>query len=257
MHYVKLAYIDESGDSGYSGSKTYTLGCVMVDAARWPEVFEDFISFRRFIRQNFGVLVRDEIKANYLLRGSGTLKKHNLGDQMRHDIYRQHMRLAHKLGLEVFAVVIQKDRILKKTMNPRDVAWEYLIQRLERMSTKSDTPVMVIHDEGDSHRIRTLVRKARRINMPGSAFGTGRLSTPARLTIDDPVARDSTQSYLIQMADLAAYAAYRRLYPPPKTKSVCPANMWDQLGAARYLPANEVARGQGWTAHDGLVVWPH
>jgi len=253
---MRLAYVDESGDAGYFGSKTYTLGCVMVDAARWPEVFEEFISFRRFIRNSFGILVRDEIKANYLLRGSGGLKDLKLGEQIRHDIFRQHMRLAPKLGLDVFAVVIQKDRILKQSMNPRDIAWEYLIQRLERMSTKSDTPVMVIHDEGDSKRIRTLVRKARRINMPGSAFGSGRLSTPARLIIDDPVPRDSKQSYFIQMADLAAYAAYRRLNPPPKAKSVCPPGMWDELGSARYAPANEVAVGQGWSGYEGIVVWP-
>jgi len=253
---MRLAYIDESGDSGYSGSRTYTLGCVIVDAKAWPDAFEDIIRFRRFIRKHFGVLVRDEIKANYLLRGSGTLKSLGLGDQIRHDIYRQHMRLATKLGLDVFAVVIQKDRILKRDMNPRDVAWEYLIQRLERMSTKSETPVMIIHDEGDSNRIRTLVRKARRINMPGSAFGTGRLSVPARLIIDDPVPRDSRQSYFIQLADLAAYAAYRRLYPPNRPKSICPETMWDELGDARYAAANEIATNQKWLTHEGIVVWP-
>ena len=173
------------------------------------------------------------------------------------DIYRQHMRLAHKIGLDVFAVVIKKELILKQTMNPRDVAWEYLIQRLERISTNSDSPLMIIHDEGEASRIRTLVRKARRINMPGSAFGTGRLSKPARLIVDDPVPRDSRQSYFIQLADLAAFAAYRRLYPPTRAHSVCPGSMWDELGDARYASANEVATSQGWVKHHGIVVWPH
>ncbi len=254
---MKLAYIDESGDSGYNGSKTYTLGCVLVDAAQWPQAFEDFIAFRRFLRNNFKILVRSELKANYLLRGSGTLKNLNLGDKIRHDIYRQHMRFAPKAGLEIFAVVILKDKIVKRTQNPRDIAWEYLIQRLERMSTKPSEPVMVIHDEGDSARIRTLVRKARRINMPGSAFGTGRLSTPARFIVDDPVPRDSRQSFFVQLADLAAYAAFRAVIPPPqKAASVCPSTMWDELGVARYAPANELAVGMGRTGRVGIVEWP-
>jgi hypothetical protein len=172
-----LAYVDESGDSGYSGSQIYTLGCVLIQDTAWPDAFDAFIAFRRFLRGSFGIRVRDEIKANYLLRGSGSLRELKLGDNIRHDIYRQCMRLAPKLGLKVFAVVVEKTKITKRTLDPRDVAWEFLIQRLERMSTKSSEPVMVVHDEGDAVRVRTLVRKARRVNMPGSAFGAGRLST--------------------------------------------------------------------------------
>ena len=203
-------------------------------------------------------LLRDEIKANFLLRGNGSLKDLRLSENMRHDIYRQHMRLAPKLGLQVFAVVIQKEKILRRSINPRDVAWEYLIQRLERMSTKSLTPVMVIHDEGDAKKIRTLGGKARRINMPGSAFGTGYLSTPARLIIDDPVPRDSTQSYLVQLADLAAFAAYRRLHPPPKVKSVVPTHDVGRAGRCPVRPCKRNSRGSrvGYS-HQGIVVWPH
>lgn len=253
---MRLAYVDESGDAGYNGSRSYTLGCVMIDATAWPDAFESIVQFRRFVRNRFGILVRAELKANFLLRGSGSLNGLGLGERIRHDIYRQHLRLAPKLGLDVFAVVICKDKILKQTMNPRDLAWEYLIQRLERMSTKANEPVMILHDEGDSSRIRTLVRKARKINMPGSAFGSGRLSNPARLIIDDPVPRDSKQSYFIQLADLSAFAAYRRLYPPPRNPSVCPSTMWDELGDARYAAANEIATGSGWTGHPGIVFWP-
>jgi hypothetical protein len=254
---MRMAYVDESGDSGYAGSRTYTLGCVMVHDIAWPDVFDDYLQFRRFIRTQFGILVRDEIKANYLLRGSGPLKRLGLGETMRHDIYRQHMRLAPKLGLDVFAVVIEKTLIAKTSMNPRDIAWEYLLQRLERMSSTDQEPVMVIHDEGDPLKIRALARKARRANMPGSAFGTGYFRLPARLLIDDPVSRNSQQSFFIQLADMAAYAAYRRLHPAGKTPSICPATMWDELGAARYAEANKVAMGQGWSRHPGIVVWPH
>jgi Protein of unknown function (DUF3800) len=256
---VEIAYVDESGDSGYSGSRTYTLGCVLIECAQWPDAFDAFLGFRRFLKSNFGIRMRDEIKANYLLHGSGPLGRLNLGDHQRRAIYRQHMRLASKLPVQAFAVVIHKGQIRNQaTINPRDVAWQFLLQRIERRSTTANTPILVMHDEGDSLNIRKLARKARRANIAGSAFGTGYLQVPARLLIDDPVARQSHQSYFVQLADLVAFAAYRRLYPPPVTRfPVCHEKMWDELGTARYVPATQLAVAHGVTQHQAVVSWPN
>lgn len=252
-----LAYIDESGDSGETGgSKTYTLGCVLVRDTAWPDTFDRFLAFRRFVRAQFGIRLRDEIKANYLLRGSGDLKRFGLGDRIRHDIYKMHMRLAAKLDLQVFAVVIDKGRI-HVWRNPRDIAWEFLLQRLERLSTKTGEPIMIVHDEGDSLAIRRLARKARRANSPGSAFGLGHLSLPARLILDDPIPRRSSQSFFVQLADLGAYAAFRTVHPPTKGSTICPPTMWGELGTARFAEANSLATGVlGRASQIGVVVWP-
>jgi hypothetical protein len=64
---VHFAYVDESGDKGVAGSKSYTLGCLLVDAARWTEVFDQVLLYRRFLKKQFGIPVRSEIKANYLV----------------------------------------------------------------------------------------------------------------------------------------------------------------------------------------------
>lgn len=255
---MEIAYVDESGDSGYEGSRTYTLGCVLIEDTSWPTAFDAFLGFRRFLRAKFGVRVRDEIKANYLVRGGGPLKRLGMGEGQRHAIFRQHMRLAGKLPVRALAVVVRKELVQKKTMNPRDIAWEFLLQRIERHSTTNNRPVMVVHDEGDSLNIRGLARKARRANSAGSAFGTGRLRLPARLLVDDPVPRQSDQSFFLQLADLVAFAAYRRLYPPPARRlAVCHQGMWDELGTARHAPANKLARSQGTAEHNGIVSWPN
>lgn len=87
--------------------------------------------------------------------------------------------------------------------------------------------------------VRKLARKARRAGTAGSMFGTGLLRRPARDLLDDPVAKDSRQSYFLQLADLDAYAAFRRLYPPPaRPVQIVPQGMWDQLATARYWQAN-------------------
>jgi hypothetical protein len=252
---MEIAYVDESGDSGYEGSQTYTLGCILIEDIRWPDALDIFDGFRRGLSKKFGIRVRDEIKADYLVRGSGPLKRLKLGDHQRRAIYLQHMRLARKLPVRAFGVVIHKGRIKRQaTINPRDLAWDYLLQRIERYSTNENTPIIIMHDEGDSVNIRNLARKARRANSPGSAFGVGRLKLPARLLIDDPVSLQSHQSYFVQLADLVAYAAYRRHYPPPANRfAVCHESMWDELGTARYALAETIG---GKITHQAIVSWP-
>jgi len=252
---VQIAYIDESGDSGQErGSKTYTLGCVLIRDTSWPDTFDGMLGFRRYLRSQFGIRLREEIKANFLLRGGGDLKRYGFGEKIRHDLYRSHMRIAAKLGIKAFAVVIDKPKIYS-WRDPRTIAWEFTLQRLERLSTKSGEPVLIMHDEGDSVAIRGLVRKARRSNTAGSAewMNPGSFRLPARLILDDAVPRDSSQSYFIQLADLCAYAAFRTVYAPGRA-SVCPGSMWNELGGARLTEANQLAGSFG--SAPGVVVWP-
>jgi hypothetical protein len=236
-----LAYVDESGDDGAKGSRSYALGCVMIDGAAWQTTFDGMIAYRRFLRTRFGIPVRAELKANYLIRNGGPwLSYHPLPSGMRHAIYRGHLRIQPKFGMTAFAVVIDKGTAIAKFGAARatsDIAWEYLLQRLERRATNEGTEILVVHDEGDPLTIRKRARKARRAGSAGSAFGTGTLSVPFLRLLDDPVPRNSQQSYFLQLADFNAYAAFRRLYPPPpRPGQIVPRGMWDELGAARFRP---------------------
>lgn len=237
-----IAYVDESGDIGAGGSKTYTLGCVMVKHDAWLNRFDRLIGYRRHLRRLFGIPVRAELKANYLLQNGGPhFSHHPLSEDARFAVFRQTMRLQPKLELETFAVVIDKKVAAERYPDRpvQDVAWEWLLQRLERRTVYESEYVLLIHDEGEAENVRKLVRKARRIGTAGSKFGTGTLKVPFQKIIDDPVPRDSRQSYFLQLADLSAYAAFRRLYPPPpKTQQIVPRGTWDELGAARFTKVN-------------------
>jgi hypothetical protein len=201
--------------------------------------------------------VRAEIKANYLLANKGPFRRLRLSERARYSIYRQAMRLQPKLELNTFAIVIDKERLRERdpALNPREVSWEFLLQRIERLTVRKPlgpTMAMIVHDEGEGAAVRKLARRARRIGTAGSAFGTGSLSVPLTRLVDDPVTRNSTQSYFIQLADLSAYAAFRRLYPPPpRPVQIVPQGMWDELGDARYAPVNYLAGGVR-----GIVHWP-
>lgn len=241
---LEFAYVDESGDSG-SASQTYTLGCLLVPADEWTARLDLLIGLRRGIKQSYGVRFRDEIKANYLLRGRGPLKSLQLGDGQRRDIYQRHLRLVRLIGSGAFAVVIQKG-LITTGKDPAEQAWLYLFQRLRIRSEKTGVPIVLVHDEGDADRVRRLHRAFRR-----HSWSAGQQSVTAPLLVEDPVPRRSDQSFFIQTADLLAYAAYRRVHPPEgrSAGSVCNELMWDELGP-RVL--SEVAHDRV----DGIVVWP-
>jgi hypothetical protein len=89
-----------------------------------------------------------------------------------------------------------------------------------------NTHVLLSHDEGEGLIVRKMLRKAHRAGSAGSAFGTGSLRRPARLILDDPVGRVLQESYFIQLADLNAYAAFRKLYAPPsRTVQIVPQSI--------------------------------
>ncbi|MFF8832302.1 DUF3800 domain-containing protein [Streptomyces sp. NPDC015131] len=239
------AYVDETGDSGMSGgSATYTLACVLVPADGWTQRLDVLTAMRRLIGKRYGVRLRDEIKANYLLRSRGDLKRYGLGDGQRRDIYQTHMRNLILVSSGVFAVVIDKRR-MTKPRDPSEIAWTYLMQRMRERSNQSGTPIALVHDEGDDKKIKALHRAFRRISW--DARGN---PVQAPFFVEDPISRRSDDSYFIQLADLCAYAAYRRIVPPMgKAGAVCNERMWDELGTRALA---EVSTNRP----DGIVHWP-
>jgi hypothetical protein len=238
-----IAYVDESGDTGNTpgrSSRTYTLGCVMVNASDWNGSFDDLVAMRRRLKSSFGIPVRAEMKANYLIRNSGPFTKLNIAPGQRSLIYRAHLnQMAQDARLSAFGVVVHKSM----TVQPSDVldeAWTVLLQRLERTSNnQGGCPVMILHDEGENSRIRKLARWSRRRLSAGSITGSGSRRLPFSTLIDDPVPKASHESYFLQLADLVAYSAFRRLYAPsPAVSNVVDLKMWDNLGRAIFAPAN-------------------
>src|SRR5680860_1363723 len=110
-------------------------------------------------------------------------------------IYRAHLRVLADLPARAFAITVDKRNANTTPDAVFDLAWEGLLQRLERTSTKEKATFMITHDEGENDAVRRWVRRSRRYLTAGSAFGTGSLSNPAKRLVDDPIARRSDHSY--------------------------------------------------------------
>ena len=186
-----LAYVDESGNSGdpsRGATATYTLGCLLIDADTWPDAFDRFVDFRRQLGRQFGIRMRDEVKANYLLHDKGALRALSLSRGQRTEIYERHFRLAEHLPAQAFAIVIVKDR--HQADGPDGVvrrSWTYLAQRLERACRENNDTLMIIHDEGENDEVRRVLRRARRVLSAGSAHDSRYLELPRLRLVDDPV----------------------------------------------------------------------
>jgi hypothetical protein len=192
----------------------------MVNGSNWMDTFDGVVAFRRWVRASFGVPMRAELKANYLLRNGGPLRSRPLSECARFKLYRSHMRIQDTLGMSTFAVVIDKVAALSKFGGGRatsDIAWEYLLQRLDRRAASGGTQILVVHYEGDPLTIRKRARKARRAGTAGSSIGTGLLSVPFTRLLDDPVSRDSRQSYFLQLADRGGVRGFQEGLPASVT----------------------------------------
>lgn len=141
-------------------------------------------------------------------------------------------------------VIIDKTKIKNQDYDVLENAFKYNIQRIENSlndtSTKKQKPAehfMIITDEGRVGKMAKIARKIQRINYIPSKFGSGSTRQEIKLMIEDPLAKNSAESYFIQAADTLAFIS--SLYA---TKYLCNGMDW----------ANRIKRVL--TAEDALAL---
>lgn len=246
-----FAYIDESGDTGMADSptSTFVLSCLLLHDRDWLSALDQTIAFRRYLRDEFHITPRSELKASWLIHNKGDIRHSGLRYPARLRAYRAAMRFQRKVGLfRIFSILIAKTKIAKTPSDVREFAWRYAVQRLERFGTANKDNVHVLPDEGHGDFIRKKIRSMRRFNYVPSAFGGATLQRNAENIVEDSSDRRSQESFFIQLADLNAYAAYRKVFPG----ATFGEEIWDELGSSRVLEVNSLRGGP-----PGIVVWPN
>jgi hypothetical protein len=217
---VYLLYADESGDPGRKkGSSPYFIVAgLAVRETDWQRSLDELVDFRRQLKTSFGIRLKDELHAADLVQGK-TLRRLARNDRL--SVIRFFARqLASMSQLSLIWVAVDK------TGKPSeydcfDRAWRTLAQRLENTLTNANFPGqttgfnecgMLLPDEGDVKKLTALTSRMRQFNFVPSRFGPAR-NLPLRRTIERPSFRDSSKSYFIQSADLAAYLLYQSLEP--------------------------------------------
>jgi hypothetical protein len=257
---VYLFYIDDSGDPGLpkkDGSPTdaFVLASLIVEDSNWLTTLDEIVGFRRFLRDQFGLRLRDELKAGYLVHGTGPFGKLKTSHEARMRIYRMALRLQPKIGsFNTWAIVIDKHEWEGQgkagdSETIRERAWRHTIQRIERFTHYGNDRCVLFPDEGYPDFVRKMIRRMRRFGPVYSAYERGEsLAREAKLIVEDPNFRKSWESYFIQLADLNAYAAHRAVYP----EDYFDGSYWELLGDTRVKEVSKLRPGHP----RGISVWP-
>lgn len=212
---MHLFYIDDSGD-GISNLDVFSALAIPVD--QWQESFNKIKAFRRQKKQDFGLYVTKEWHAWKFISGRGRIANRIITKSMRASLFRDCLELITQLpGARLFNACFPTRQ--------KATAFEWLCNRINRTLESWGSYGLLICDEGNEITYTKLLRKMGVFNPIPSNVGrwsdTGSLTRniPIDRIIEDPIFKQSDQSFFIQLVDFAAYALLRWTHPiPSKTK---------------------------------------
>jgi hypothetical protein len=210
-----LAYLDDSRDP-----QTCVVCALLVPADGWKSLFGAIKAFRSDLKASDGLFTRKEWHATEFVSGHGRIADRVISKGRRAQIFGDALSL---LGGFKSSNVWLIAAVLPRKLELR--AYERVLNRINKtMETWSDTALM-IWDQGKDKEYRRLSRKMAVYNYIPSKYGqwaeTGRLTKniPLDFILEDPIFKDSAESYFLQMVDFCAYALLRRESPlASKTK---------------------------------------
>lgn len=219
-----LMYVDESGDDGLNSSPTnyFVLSALIIHEDSWQNVLDDLIAFRKGLKDKYGLYLNEEIHAGAFITGSSGLKN-MIARNDKLSILKDCLRwLNARNDISIITIRCNK-KTHKSTNGVFELTWNRLIQRFDNTLSFRNFPGgfdgkgMIISDNTQGQKLRTLLRRMRRQNyVPHqSTMGLGPRNVTLRAVIEDPYMKDSADSYFHQMADVVAYFA-RQYYEPNK-----------------------------------------
>lgn len=94
--------------------------------------------------------------------------------------------------------------------NVLDISLKFNIQRIENDLRKEDSQnkFLVITDEGRIKKMRQTARKIQKINYIPSIYSKTKYKNEIKTLIEDPLPKNSGESYFIQIADFISFFMY-------------------------------------------------
>ena len=212
-----IMYVDESGDTGLVNSPTryFALSAMVVHEARWRDLIDRLVTFRKVQRSVHGLPVRGEIHAAEFIN----TRAFGIPRHVRLAILRNTLDELAKINFVSFTHVIVDKGTKAAPYDVFDSAWITLFQRFENTLLYGNFPGghqsdfgIVITDATNGERLKRLMRRMAVFNyIPHDpSFGGGARNVPIRRLIEDPHGKDSKDTLPIQMCDVTAYFLYQR-----------------------------------------------
>lgn len=229
---MQIAYYDESGDDGYPqySSPFFVLTALYLHHLNWRTSFDAIHDFRQNLKSTFGLPIRMELHTKHFILNKGSYVELNISDANRLKIIDLFCDLIASLNVKIINVVIVKERIRKPDYKVLDTALKYSVQRIENDLNPTLNPgerFMIITDIGRVGKMRNTCRRIQRINFIPSKFSPTLYRQEIKSLIEDPLPKDSKESYFIQLADLVSFIIY--LHSIAETKIISYPNRLNRL----------------------------
>jgi hypothetical protein len=210
---MHLAYYDEAGDDGYPdySSPLFVLTAVYLEHLTYRICFEQIRNFRNQINQQFGFPTTMEMHTRDFLTDKNPFYNLHISPRDRIQIINDYCSLLRSLNVRIINIVIVKTLVRSDKFNVLDTALRFSVQRIENdldHMGRDNERFMIISDQGRISLMRKTTRKIQKLNfVPSMYTGSARRLEIKRL-VEDPLPKDSKDSYFIQLADLVSYIVY-------------------------------------------------
>ena len=207
---MRIAYYDESGDDGFPkySSPIFVLTAVYLHYLKWKESFETILQFRRQLKSDFKFPVKIEFHTKYFLLNKNPYRSLNISERDRILIISRFCKLISSLDLKIINTVILKTKIKNRDYNILDTSLKYSVQRIENDIKSTANPnerFLIITDTGRVGKMRLITRRIQKINYIPSKFFVEPYRREIKSLIEDPLPKESDESFFIQIADLVSY----------------------------------------------------
>lgn len=210
---MKIAYYDESGDDGYPkySSPLFVLSAIYFHYLNWRPSFETILEFRRNLSSTYKFPVQWELHTRHFLTNKNPFLSLRLSDADRINIVDLYCDLIASLDIKTINIVIVKPKINSPNYQVLDTALKYSVQRIENDLNPALNPeekFIIITDPGRVGKMRKTTRRIQRINYIPSMYSPQSYRREIKSLIEDPLPKDSKESYFIQISDLISYIVY-------------------------------------------------
>lgn len=213
---MKLVYFDEAGDLGKmprSQTPLYVATFLYLNSSDWNNTFQKILEFRRELKEEYNFPVRLELHTRNFLLNKNPYHKMNLSNNVRVSIIKRFLELINSLGEEKKVACINT-AIIKKRIRvgaSYDILEKALSLGMTRIQTniyynpESYTHFMLLVDDGYIIPMRKITRKLYRLNYVPYKGSDKSRQLEIKTLVDDPLPKNSKDSYFIQLADLISY----------------------------------------------------
>jgi len=207
-----LSYFDEAGDDGFpaTSSTLFVLSCIYFHYLNWQPIYQKIRELRQSLKTTYGFPVQMEMHTRGFLLNKKPYSALRLSDNQRIEIMDVCCSELASLDLKSINVAIIKPNIKMSDYDVLDNAFTYAIQRIENDLNKLDpsSKFMIITDPGRVGKMRKTARRIRRYNFIPSRYSTTPYRKEIQRLIEDPLPKESDESYFIQFCDLISYIVY-------------------------------------------------